>query len=40
MSDGATLILKGAQDTLVTLTTSENTSPGSVTSSIGAEMAF
>ncbi|WP_158367912.1 hypothetical protein [Candidatus Williamhamiltonella defendens] len=39
MSDEATLILKRAQDKLVTLITSENSSPGLVTSSTGAEIA-
>ncbi len=38
VSDGATLILKGAQDKLVTVTTSGNTSPGLVASGTGTEM--
>ncbi|WP_174891040.1 pertactin-like passenger domain-containing protein [Candidatus Williamhamiltonella defendens] len=38
VSDGATLILKGTQDKLVTVTTSGNTSPGLVASGTGTEM--
>ncbi|BGI52196.1 MAG: hypothetical protein HamCj_05490 [Candidatus Hamiltonella defensa (Ceratovacuna japonica)] len=38
VTDGATLILKGAQDKLVTVTTSGNTSPGLVASGTGTEM--